>query len=269
MKNNQLISIYIPTRNRVESLRKAINSVLAQTYTNWELIVVNDASTDNTKEFLDNLTVQNPKIRAIHHTESQGACVSRNDAIFSAKGIFVTGLDDDDEFESDRLSDFLNAWYSKPDDIVLLYSNNKFKNNKTITISNRGKIATKLDLINRNRIGNQIFTTLENIRKIGGFDSNLSMWQDLDCWYRLLNYGNGLLVDNASYVMDVSDRDDRITTSNSKKLESTYKYFCNKHKLKLMERWLLLGHFAQYNQYHNFFIRRIKLKIAGKYYKKS
>ncbi|MCG2794063.1 MAG: glycosyltransferase [Weeksellaceae bacterium] len=92
---NPKVTIYIPTKNRLALLKKAVDSVLRQTYTNWELIVVNDASTDGTKDYLDDLSKSNPKVKVIHHHESLGACVSRNDAIFSATGTFITGLDDD------------------------------------------------------------------------------------------------------------------------------------------------------------------------------
>lgn len=265
MENSPLVSIYIPTKNRLALLTRAVESVLAQSYTNWELIVVNDASTDDTYNYLE--SIKSKKITVIHQNISQGACVARNIAIANASGEFITGLDDDDYFEANRLFDFINCWSQKHNNVVLLYSNNKLiSDNKIYHTSDRGEIARRINLLKRNRIGNQIFTTLENMKMIGGFDTKLLMWQDFDCWYRLLEYGNGQLVENASYVTDVSIRTDRITINNSEKLLITYKYFCKKHKLALMERWLLLGHFAQYDQFQKRSYR-LKLKIARIYYK--
>lgn len=263
--NAPIITIYIPTKNRLELLKRSIFSVLSQTYNNWELIIVNDASTDDTFDYLE--SIKSEKIIVIHQTVSKGACVARNTAINKASGEFITGLDDDDYFEANRLTDFVQAWSVRPQDSILLYTNNKLLiEDKIMGSSNRGSFCKKRDLLIRNRIGNQIFTTTENIKKINGFDEKLLMWQDIDCWYRLLKGGNGFLVNNSSYITDVSDREDRITINNSKKLSTTYKYFCKKNNLKVLEGWLLFAHFTQYNQFKNFPLRRIKLKIARIYY---
>lgn len=98
---DELISIYIPTHNRIELLKKAINSVLEQTYTNWELIVVNDASTDNTEEYLKKISSSDSRIRYFTNETPKGACYSRNIAIKNSSGKYITGLDDDDVFTKD------------------------------------------------------------------------------------------------------------------------------------------------------------------------
>ena len=90
------ISVYIPTHNRVDLLAVAVGSVLAQEFADFELIVVDDASTDGTAEFLESAAASDRRIRFIRNDSPCGAPTSRNRAIMEATGNFITGLDDDD-----------------------------------------------------------------------------------------------------------------------------------------------------------------------------
>jgi len=105
---NKTVGIYMPTHNRVDLLKKAIASLLEQTYQNFKLVVVNDGSSDGTQAYLESLT--DPRISFIEHKTSTGACRSRNDAINTLDTELVTGLDDDDIFLPDRLSDLLSVY---------------------------------------------------------------------------------------------------------------------------------------------------------------
>lgn len=93
---NPLVSVVIPTRNRSSLLLRAINSVRNQTYTNLEIIVVDDASDDDT-EFVVR-AVGDPRIRYIRHHLQKGASAARNTGIREATGVFIAFLDDDDEW---------------------------------------------------------------------------------------------------------------------------------------------------------------------------
>lgn len=93
----ELISIYIPTHNRRKLLERAVKSVQQQTYLNIELIIVDDGSSDSTWDYLNDIA--NKNIRIFKHEQPLGACAARNLAIKHAKGKFITGLDDDDEFQ--------------------------------------------------------------------------------------------------------------------------------------------------------------------------
>lgn len=240
---NEKITIYIPTKNRMLLLQKAIESVIQQTYENWELIVVNDGSTDDTAVFLDKLASENVKVKVIHHIESQGACVSRNDAIFSATGEFITGLDDDDEFTPDRLTKFIENW---SDEYIGLFSAWKFDEKEILFDAKRISALRQEDLLYGNFIGNQIFTKTRTLTSVGGFDSNFKMWQDFDCWYRVLSLGNLLFVNHPTYILDVSDRDDRITNNKKEVIIDTYNMFVNKHKLTNKQATILKFHLAYY-----------------------
>lgn len=233
-----LISVYIPTKNRLSFLKKAIESVKAQDYNNWELIIVNDASEDGTKDFLDSLS--DSKIRVIHHTESKGACISRNEAIFSASGDFITGLDDDDYFSTERLSYFLKEWKNDSDNVALCTDNiaviNGIPQNRKI---GNYKYIKQRDLLYFNHLNNQIFTKTEYLKSIGGFEPSLQIWQDYECWYRLLSIGRAKKLPVPTYFFDISDRHDRISNKNKKKALNSVNVFINKNNLTKSQSQLL------------------------------
>lgn len=90
-----LVSIIMATYNRAHTLPRAIDSVLAQTYTSWELIIVDDGSTDNTTDVLTGYT--DPRIRVLQHQPNRGVAAARNRGLDTIKGEWFTLLDSDDE----------------------------------------------------------------------------------------------------------------------------------------------------------------------------
>jgi len=99
-----LVSVYIPTLSRLELLKRALSSVLAQSMVDFEVIVVDDGSSDGTLEYLAEIGCINSKVKYISNSSGKhGACRSRNIAIHAASGKFVAGLDDDDYFHPNRL----------------------------------------------------------------------------------------------------------------------------------------------------------------------
>lgn len=252
------VSIYIPTHNRVDLLERAVESVKKQTYEDWELLIVNDCSSDGTYEYLE--SIKSNSIKVFHHAVSKGACAARNLAIQNATGHFVTGLDDDDYFENNRLEEFVNAWETKKEDVVFLFTGQKEYNNGDITVSRviRFRYLNQKDLLIGNMVGNQVFTDKESFLKVGCFDENLTMWQDFDCWYRLLGLGSGQYVDNTSYIMDVNDTRTRITGKKKDEVLSTLSYFSAKHSLGAVERSALKLHLVYYGFYKNNFLFKIR-----------
>lgn len=98
---NDLISIIMPSYNTGKFIAETINSVLAQTYTNWELIIVDDCSTDNTDEIVSSFTDE--RIRYLKNEKNSGAAVSRNRALAQAKGKWIAFLDSDDLWTAGKL----------------------------------------------------------------------------------------------------------------------------------------------------------------------
>ncbi|MFL3653303.1 MAG: glycosyltransferase [Pseudoalteromonas sp.] len=213
---NELVSIYIPTHNRVELLQKSIDSILSQTYTNWEVIVVNDASTDGTSDYLETISSSDSRIRYFNNETPMGACYSRNLAINHATGKFVTGLDDDDMFTKDRLQIFIDSYddsYAFLSADWRVFPSSLIKNVKRKLIYKCGKIDL-VTLLDKNHIGNQVFIEKEKLIAVGGFDESLPAWQDYDLWVRLVKkYGAALKLKNKTQLILVDNSIARITNS--------------------------------------------------------
>ena len=93
-----IVSVILPTYNRANYLDRSINSLLAQTYQQWELIIVDDGSEDHTHEIVDEYLKKHHNIRYIKHANRKLA-LTRNAGIQSSVGEFVTFLDSDDEYK--------------------------------------------------------------------------------------------------------------------------------------------------------------------------
>ena len=98
---NDLVSIIMPSYNTARFIEETIDSVLAQTYTNWELIIVDDCSTDDTDAVV--ARYEDPRIRYLKNEKNSGAAVSRNRALREAKGRWIAFLDSDDLWTPDKL----------------------------------------------------------------------------------------------------------------------------------------------------------------------
>lgn len=98
-----LVSIITPTYNCGRFIAETIQSVQAQTYTDWEMIIVDDCSTDNTFEIVKTFMVNDARIRYIRNERNSGAAITRNRALREAKGQWIAFLDSDDLWMPDKL----------------------------------------------------------------------------------------------------------------------------------------------------------------------
>ena len=98
---NPTVSIILPTYNRAHTLRKAVDSILNQTYKDFELIVVDDGSTDDTYNLIK--SINDYRIVYVKHEKNKGAAAARNTGIKLAKGKYIAFQDSDDEWYSHKL----------------------------------------------------------------------------------------------------------------------------------------------------------------------
>lgn len=105
---NELVSIIMPAFNCEKYVAESIESVLKQTYTNWEMIIVNDKSSDNTKKIIEMYEKSESRIKLINLEKNQGAAVARNIALEEAKGQYIAFLDSDDRWKNKKLEKQLN-----------------------------------------------------------------------------------------------------------------------------------------------------------------
>ncbi len=106
------LSFVLPTFNRLEFVGECIQSLLEQTEKDIEIIIVNDASTDGTKEFLDTWAAKDPRVKVIHNESNLGGGRSRNIGSDAATSEIVCVCDDDDRYPKDRAEATLK-WFSE------------------------------------------------------------------------------------------------------------------------------------------------------------
>lgn len=143
------ISIIMPVYNTGEYLHKCIQSILAQTLKEFELIIINDGSTDNSGEICDEYAKSDSRIKVIHKI-NEGVSVARNVGISVADGEYITFVDSDDWIEADMYSELYNYAKVYNADIVMCdaitkYGDNRIDENDTITLIDDTKLLLKSD----------------------------------------------------------------------------------------------------------------------------
>lgn len=179
-----MFSVIIPLYNKEQSIGNTIQSVLNQTFKRFEIVIVNDGSTDNSPNIVE--TIMDDRIRLIHQ-RNQGVSAARNRAISEAKNDWIVFLDADDIWETNHLEILSELIAQYPRDRVFCTSfvksneNPRLGNNSVIVIDNYFKVAikdnffwTSATCINKSVIG-----------KVGGFDTRLSRGEDMELWTRI------------------------------------------------------------------------------------
>ncbi len=184
------VSVVIPTYNRPTSLSSAIVSVLNQEFQDFEIIVVDDASKDDSAYkivcgFNDN------RLKYIRHEKNKGGGAARNTGIIASKGKYIALLDDDDEWLSKKLQVQVDSLDNSSPDVGVIYTgyikidstNGKVIKRKIPT--ERGNIFN--ELLIRNCVGTASLPLLrkECFDKVGLFDESLCSYQDWDMWIRI------------------------------------------------------------------------------------
>ncbi|WP_242035121.1 glycosyltransferase family 2 protein [Mesobacillus harenae] len=103
MDSQPLVSIITPVYKAEEFIEQTINSVQSQTYTNWEMILVDDLSPDNSKQIIDRISEKDNRVRLIQLEKNSGAAIARNTAIENSNGKYIAFLDSDDLWQPEKL----------------------------------------------------------------------------------------------------------------------------------------------------------------------
>ncbi len=184
------VSVIIPTHNRAQMLKRAVDSVLAQTYQDFEVIVVSDGSTDNTDEVVSSYI--DPRIVYSKHGKSRGASAARNTGIRASRGKFVAFLDDDDEWLPHKLELQVPVIEKSSSEVGLVYAwMEYFENGKSTGIRSpkiKGNIFVKM--LERQAISGcpTIIMKKKVVDKVGFFDENLPRGNDGDYWRRVCKH---------------------------------------------------------------------------------
>lgn len=117
-QNKGLVSIIVPVYNTAPLLDRSIGSILKQTYTNWELLLINDGSTDDSLEICQQYEARDERIRVFSQA-NQGQSVARNVGLDQARGEFIAFLDSDDEFLPNTLEETIATFNKYPESLVV------------------------------------------------------------------------------------------------------------------------------------------------------
>lgn len=183
-----LVSIIMPNYNCEKYISETINSVLAQTYQNWELLFVDDCSSDSSLEIAKSF--EDERIRIFSKDKNGGAALARNKAIEEAKGKWIAFLDSDDLWMPEKLEKQIT--YMHNNNISFSYTDYDVidESNKTIsTFKPRLDVCKYKDILKHNHIG--CLTVIYDSEKLGKvlMPTNAPKREDMACWLSILKNG--------------------------------------------------------------------------------
>jgi glycosyltransferase involved in cell wall biosynthesis len=188
-ERNMLVSVVIPTYNRAELVERAVNSVLSQTYPDLEVIIVDDASTDDTRDRIKIIQQFDRRIQYFRHDNNRGAQAARNTGIQAAKGGYMAFLDSDNEWLPRKLERQMALFYRKADLLGVVYCS-------YWKVSADGEMLNEYVPRYRGSVYKQtlsewltdtstIVVRKDILEKIHGFDENIHAFQEWDLCIRL------------------------------------------------------------------------------------
>ena len=183
-----LVSIIMPNYNSERYIQDTVSSVLAQTYQNWELLFVDDCSSDSSLELVKSF--QDDRIHIFSMEKNGGAALARNRAIEEARGKWIAFLDSDDIWMPEKLEKQIA--YMHENNISFSYTDYEVINesNKTITtFKPRLSVCTYKDILKHNYLG--CLTVVYNSDQLGKvfMPTNATKREDVACWLSILKNG--------------------------------------------------------------------------------
>ena len=188
MNEQNLVSIIMPAYNSEKFIRDGIESVLSQSYKNWELLIVNDCSQDNTARIVNEYSVTDNRIKLFHNEKNSGPAITRNNAINRAKGRFIAFLDSDDIWLPEKLTTQIG---------LMLKEGYSFTYTDYHRISEDGlvegiRISVPKQLNYFQLLRNTAITTstvILDIDAVGKIQMKETYYDDFTCWLELMKRG--------------------------------------------------------------------------------
>lgn len=270
MSKNPTVSVIIPTYNRAHLIGRAVQSVLAQTYKDFEIIVVDDGSTDNTEEVVKNFG--NSRIRCARHGENKGAAAARNTGIKIARGSYIAFLDSDDEWLPEKLEKQVRVFGKASLEVGVIYTGCWRMEGDRKTYTPSPKIIQKQGNIHRLLLEGSLFVTStamvrrECLLRVGVFDEHLLRHQDWELWIRISKYYYFRCIDEPLVISYYCEKG---VHRNPSALIRARKVILEKHFQDLKrDRGLLVKHYSnigallcsngEFRQGRNYFIKAVK-----------
>lgn len=182
---NDLISIVLPVYNGAKYLRESIDSVLAQTYTNWELLIVDDCSKDETPEIAQEYIRKDPRIQYYRNKENLRLPRNLNKGFSMTKGNYVTWTSDDNRYRPEALERMYRALVEQPNAQLVYASFDIIDENGIVTATYIAKQSDMKRLVGYNTVGACFLYTRKAYETVGDYDSELILVEDYDYWQRI------------------------------------------------------------------------------------
>lgn len=198
---SEIVSVVITAYNGGDYLIEAIESTLAQTYTHWELILVNDGSADHTLQVMEKYAAQDARIKVLSH-ENRGISYANNRALEIATGTYFAKLDADDRMLPNRLETQVNYLKAHPD-VTMLSCQARYINPKGKVIgiqitpgytSPEESLAAQKDGRLVIALHSGFMTYMDKIKEVEGYREDLPCVVDLDLYNRMIEKGNVLII---------------------------------------------------------------------------
>jgi glycosyltransferase involved in cell wall biosynthesis len=249
IRKTPTVSVILPTYNRAELIGRAIKSILSQTYQDFEIIVVDDGSTDNTEEVVKSF--DDKRIKYIVYKRNKGAAIARNVGIKAAMGEYIAFQDSDDEWLPLKLEKQLKVFDVSPAEVGVVYTGFwRIKDKKKIYLpfewvkQKDGNIHK--ELIKGNFVSTQtILVKKECFKKSGLFDENLRGLLDWELFIRISNYYNFKYIEEplliAYHTLDSITADSNaITEALEIIIKKHFEYFAEDRK-SLVNHYFVIG----------------------------
>lgn len=185
------ISVVMPVHNGERYVRRAVASLLNQTFPAWELLAVDDGSRDDSAAILDGFAAADSRVRVLRHAGNRGVSAARNTALRAARGAWVAYLDNDDEFYPGHLGAVARSTALAD---ILVFRYDQF--DERPRSPSFGQLWTWDPAAHWDRFpADNIFVPLgvshrrELLDRVGGFDESLAVDEDTDLWRRFAAAG--------------------------------------------------------------------------------
>lgn len=241
------VSVIIPTYNRAELVARAIRSVLAQTFTDYELLVIDDGSTDETAAVVAGFGDR--RVRYLRQPRNRGVSEARNRGLREARGEFIAFLDSDDGWEPAKLAQQIALFRASPSDVGLIYTGAQILTSTGFREErprHRGAILNQL--LQRNVIvGGSVNSVIRRsaMTAAGFFDPDLPAMEDYDYWLRVARFYKVDFVDELLvryYDTDHGERRSRDRKTDMAARDALYRRYFNTLRARQLEcRFLLIS----------------------------
>jgi glycosyltransferase involved in cell wall biosynthesis len=245
--NNPLVSILIPTYNRAALLTKAIQSVLSQTYSEFELIIIDDASTDHTAAIVENF--HDSRIHYLRLNQNGGVSAARNAGLKVCRGDYIAFLDSDDEWVPQKLEQQLQLFQNSAEQVGVIYSTIKVINGDNIyQKKNQGSITGSIyeNLLYQNFVGTPSSVIVKKNCFTPGifFDPSLRCCEDWDVWLQIARQWQFACITEPLIIYREHDDTQRGSTNSHAIVEGHLRFLQRHHTPEFLTHILKMGTFS-------------------------